>query len=107
VTCFNCAGWGHFSTNCKEPRLCFVCETSDHIGRECPEWDKSNEPVQYLGSAAQGLRFFHVEVLDDLTRSGYLKCLDNCAVLSVEEGLIDEVEIVENLKRLFDHNWHW
>jgi hypothetical protein len=53
------------------------------------------------------LGFFLVEVLDDLTRSGNLKCLFNCVVLSVKEGLIDEVEIVENLNMLFDHNWHW
>jgi hypothetical protein len=25
VACFNCGSWGHFSTDCREPRLCFVC----------------------------------------------------------------------------------
>jgi hypothetical protein len=65
------------------------------------------EPAQYLESAAQGLGFFHVEVLDDTNRGGYLIFLDNYLMLSVEEGLIDKAEIVENLKKLFDHNWHW
>jgi hypothetical protein len=52
VNCFNCAGWGHFSTYCKEQTLCFVCQTADHVGRDCLEWLKLLKPVQYLGSAA-------------------------------------------------------
>jgi hypothetical protein len=52
ISCFNCAEWGHYSTNCKQPKLCFICHTSAHVGRDCPEWMKPLEPVQYLGSAA-------------------------------------------------------
>jgi hypothetical protein len=40
VICFNCAEWGHYSSECKQPRLCFVCQTTEHVGRECPEWQK-------------------------------------------------------------------
>jgi hypothetical protein len=43
VTCFNCAKWGHFSTDCKEPKLCFICQTASHVGKECPEWMKPVE----------------------------------------------------------------
>jgi hypothetical protein len=107
VTCYNCAEWGHFCTDCKEPKMCFVCQTSNHVGRECPEWMKPVESAQYLGSAAQGLGFFHIEVVEEKSRSGYLKFLDNCAVLSVEEGFIEVEEIVENLQKMFDPNWHW
>jgi hypothetical protein len=107
ITCFNCAGYGHFSTDCREPRLCFVCQTTDHLGRECPEWNKPVEPAQYLGSAAQGLGFFHVEVCDDLNRRGYLKFLGNCAVLLVEECVISEEEIIDSLKKLFDPSCQW
>jgi hypothetical protein len=64
-------------------------------------------PVQYLGSAAQGLGFFHVDVQDEEIRGGYLKFLDNCDVLTVEEGVIEGPEIIENLQRLFDRNWQW
>jgi hypothetical protein len=31
--------------------------------------------------------------------------LRNCAILSIEEGYIEEDEIVEGLKKLFDQNW--
>jgi hypothetical protein len=57
VTCFNCAEWGHFSNDCKEPRLCFICQTIDHVGRDCPEWLKHVESAQYLGSVDQGISF--------------------------------------------------
>jgi hypothetical protein len=40
VTCFSFGQWKHFSTDCKEPRLCFMCQTYDHVGKECPEWSK-------------------------------------------------------------------
>jgi hypothetical protein len=107
VTCFNCVGWGHYSSDCKEPKVCFVCQTANHVGRECPEWRKLLEPAQYLGSEAQGLGFFHVDVLEEVQRNGYLKFLNNCAILTVEEGEMEEGEIVENLKILFNGNWNW
>jgi hypothetical protein len=40
VTCFNCGEWGHFSTDCREPKVCFICQTTNHVGRDCPEWQK-------------------------------------------------------------------
>jgi hypothetical protein len=41
-------------------------------GRDCPEWKKPLEPVQYLGSAVQGLGFFHVEVMEEENKAGFL-----------------------------------
>jgi hypothetical protein len=60
-----------------------------------------------LGSAAQGLGFLHVDVVDEGNKSGYMKFLENCAILSIEEGYIEEEEIVEGLQKLFDQNWQW
>jgi hypothetical protein len=65
------------------------------------------ESAQYLGSAAQGLGFFHVNVAEEKNTRRYLKFLDNCAILTVEEGLIGEEDIVKNFKRIFYQNWHW
>jgi hypothetical protein len=48
-----------------------------------------------------------VEVQEEVNRGGYLKFLDNCAVLTVEEGEIESEEIIENLQQLFYHKWHW
>jgi hypothetical protein len=65
------------------------------------------ESAQYLGSAAQGLGFLHVDVVDEGNKSGYMKFLENCTILSIEEGYIEEEEIVEGLQKLFDQNWQW
>jgi hypothetical protein len=62
VTCFNYGEWGRFIPNCKPMRLCFICQPVAHIGRDYLEWQKPLECAQYLGSASQGLVFFHVEV---------------------------------------------
>jgi hypothetical protein len=48
-----------------------------------------------------------VEVQEEENRRGYLKFLDNYAVLTIEEGEISAEEIVDNLKQLFDQKWHW
>jgi hypothetical protein len=77
------------------------------VGRDYPEWQKPLEPAQYLDSAAQGLGFIHVEVQDEESKGGYLKFLDNCVVLIVEEGDIGVVDIVLNLQLLFDKKWNW
>jgi hypothetical protein len=37
VTCYNCAQWGHYSTDYKKAKQCFVCQTAAHVGKECPE----------------------------------------------------------------------
>jgi hypothetical protein len=51
--------------------------------------------------------FFHVDVSEEVNRTGYMRFLDNCAVLTVEEGFIEEEEIVDSLQKLFDQSWHW
>jgi hypothetical protein len=53
------------------------------------------EAAQYLGSAAQDLGFFHVDVQEEVNRNDYLKFLDNWAILTVEEVEIEEGEIVD------------
>jgi hypothetical protein len=77
------------------------------VGKECPKWQKPLVAAQYLGSAAHGLVFFHLDVVEQESRAGYLKFLDNCAILTLEEGVIEEKEVVESLEKLFDQNWHW
>jgi hypothetical protein len=44
-------------------------------------------------------------VIKEPSRSGYLRFLDNCAILIVEEGFIEEEELLESLQKLFDQKW--
>jgi hypothetical protein len=46
-------------------------------------------------------------VIKEPSRSGYLRFLDNCAILIVEEGFIEEDELLESLQKLFDQKWQW
>jgi hypothetical protein len=53
------------------------------------------------------LGFFHIDVQEDVNRCGFMKFLDNCAILTIEEGKMGANEIVENyLQDLFDKKWH-
>jgi hypothetical protein len=36
-----------------------------------------------------------------------MRFLENCVILTVEEGDIVEAEIVENMQMLFDPAWLW
>jgi hypothetical protein len=80
---------------------------TDHVGKNRSEWEKPMESALYLESVAQGLGFFHVEVQENENKGGYLKFLDNCVVLTIEEGEIEVAAIIENLQNLFDKKWHW
>jgi hypothetical protein len=46
-----------------------------------------------------------VDVAEEVQRNGYLRFLDNCAILTIEKGEMDEAEIIDNLKMLFYDNW--
>jgi hypothetical protein len=70
ATCFNCAEGGHFSTDCRELRLCFICQTTNHVGKDCPKWQKPIESSHYFGSAAQGFGFFHIDVQEEGNTGG-------------------------------------
>jgi hypothetical protein len=68
---------------------------------------QASRTTTILGECCTGLEIFQVDVSDEGNRSGYMKFLNNCAVLTVEEGFIEEEEIVESLQKLFDQNWQW
>lgn len=40
-------------------------------------------------------------------RFKHWKGLDNFGIFSIEQGDIEEPEIIGHLKRLFDENWEW
>lgn len=107
IPCYNCGEVGHFSSDCKKPRLYFICHTTAHLGKECPDWKKPTQAALYLGSANQGLGFFHIDTSESDWRFKHALSFDNCGVLIVEEGEVTKEEIVENLKLLFDKDWPW
>jgi hypothetical protein len=74
---------------------------------KCLEWDNPQRTAQYYGSANQGLDFLHVEVDSKEDRIRLWDTTDNQGVLTIEEGEMEQEEIIQNLKRMFDKEWQW
>lgn len=107
VVCFNCGEIGHLSSACRRPRVCFICQSTNHVVDLCPEWKKPPVAAQYYGSANRGLGFYLIDVEARGNRFKHWNGLDNFGIMKIEEGEIDEKGILENLKELFDVDWPW
>jgi hypothetical protein len=107
IFCYNCGDPDHFSSNCTRPKICFICQKKDHMVNKCPEWKSPQRVAQYFGSANQGLGFLHVEVDPREDRIRLWDASDNHGVLTIEEGEMEQAEIVQKLKLMFDKEWNW
>jgi hypothetical protein len=72
-----------------------------------PEWKKPQKSAQYFGSANQGLGFLHVEVSSEEDKIRLWDSSDNHGVLTIEEGDMEQKDILQNLMRMFDKEWQW
>lgn len=107
VVCFNCGVVGHMSSTCKNPKVCFICQHTDHVVENCPKWLKPPVAGQYYGSANKGLGFFLIDVEARENRFKHWQGLDNFGLVSIVSGEISEEGLVTNLRELFDRNWDW
>lgn len=41
VVCFNCGEIGHLNSAYSRPRVCFICQSTNHVVELCPEWKKN------------------------------------------------------------------
>jgi hypothetical protein len=57
VTCYNCAEWGHYSTDCKASKLCFICQTAAHVGQGLSRVEEATRTCSVPGECCAGLRF--------------------------------------------------
>lgn len=73
----------------------------------CPEWKKPPKAAEYLGSANHGLGFLHVDVEGTEEKFKAWSNLDNCRVLTIEEGEMEKEDIIQCLRRMFDKEWKW
>jgi hypothetical protein len=62
VICYNCVVPRHHKANCKNPIVCFIYKKEDHIVENCPVRSQDHICAKYIGSAANGLRFYQIEV---------------------------------------------
>jgi len=71
----------------------------------CPMW-KSDHPVAaFMGSASQGLGFYHLEV-PSVESTQWLN-LTNCGVVRVISGQITLAELEVELSDIYCRDWPW
>jgi hypothetical protein len=62
VICYNCGEPGHHKASCLLPKTCFICSSLEHEVDVCPVKKQPQQIAKFIGSAASGLGFYHIEL---------------------------------------------
>uniref|UniRef100_A0A8I6Y4X1 CCHC-type domain-containing protein n=1 Tax=Hordeum vulgare subsp. vulgare TaxID=112509 RepID=A0A8I6Y4X1_HORVV len=106
MICFNCSWPGHYVGNCVEPKGCFICSGTHNVNN-CIAWARLQPTVEYFGSAAVGLGFYHIDI-PVAAESNWLN-YKNCAVLKVLKGEVSASDLIVQLNGIFckGKEWPW
>jgi hypothetical protein len=85
--------------------VCFICKKEDHIVENCPVRNQGHTCAKYIGSAANGLGFYQIEV--PTGGDSPSKDFTNCGKVYVETGDITQEELQLELATCFNPNWPW
>jgi hypothetical protein len=66
---------------------------------------RPHQIARYVGSAATGLGFYHIEASE--TSINPISTTKNCGVVSVEEGEISKEELAREFSNIYKTNWPW
>lgn len=91
--------------NCARPKICFICGIAGHHMNACPAWKRDHPIAAYVGSASQGLGFYHLEVPDN--ESTQWLNLTHCGVVRVKTGLISLAKLETELSEIYSKDWPW
>jgi hypothetical protein len=86
-------------------KICFICGIAGHHMNACSTWKEDHPVAAYVGSANQGLGFYHVEI-PDVQSTQWLN-LTNCGVVRVITGEINMAELEGELSEIYDRDWLW
>jgi hypothetical protein len=103
VVCYNCGVPGHHKANCTKSKICFICRESEHVVEECPIKVKDHLNARYIGSAACGLGFYHVEV--PKVQDQLMIYVSNCGEVYIDTGEITKDGLVKELAVSFNPDW--
>jgi hypothetical protein len=84
--------------------VCFVCGLTGHEVDLCPTKKQVFPVAAYLGSAASGLGFFHIDLPEKPVRELSIK---NIGVVYVESGAINKEELASGLTAIYKTTWPW
>lgn len=67
---------------CVKPKSCFICKMVTHKVENCPVRKKPHTSARYVGSAAPGLGFYHLDAPD--VNSQHHGALKNVGIVLVD-----------------------
>jgi hypothetical protein len=85
--------------------MCFICKATSHPVEECPVRRRPHQMAKYVGSAAIGLGFYHIELSEVVINP--VASTKNCGVVIVEGGVISREELAAEFSKIYKTNWPW
>ncbi|KAK1653959.1 hypothetical protein QYE76_071764 [Lolium multiflorum] len=89
-----CGEPGHFKQSCDKKGFCFICKATNHPVEECRVIKRPPQIAKYIGSAATGLGFFHIEIPDDVVVNP-VATTKNYGLVLTEKGNITKSKLVK------------
>lgn len=105
VICYNCGDPCHHKDKCEKPKSCIICKMVTHVVDDCPVWKQAHTSARYVGSAAQGLGFYHLDVPD--VNAQHHGALKNVGIVLIESGEVTKQELAEEFADIYKTNWPW
>jgi hypothetical protein len=105
VICYNFGLPGHHKASCKKPMICFICKKENHLVENCPVRKHGHSCAQYMGSAANGLGFYYIQILEEVATPSI--DFTNCGKIYIETGEITMEELQLELATCFNPNCPW
>jgi hypothetical protein len=103
--CLGCGEPGHFKQSCDKKAFCFICKATNHGVEGCPVVKRPPQVAKYIGSAANGLGFFHIEIPEVVVNP--VTTTKNCGLVLIEEGNITKAELAKEFAGIYRTNWPW
>jgi hypothetical protein len=83
--------------------MCFICKATNHAVENCPVRKRPHQMAKYIGSAAIGLGFYHIEIPEVVVNP--VASTKNCSVVLVQGGEITAEELTAEFSKIYKTNW--
>jgi hypothetical protein len=103
--CLGCGEPGHFKQSCDKKAFCFICKATNHGVEGCLVIKRPPQVAKYIGSAANGLGFVHIEIPEVVVNP--VTTTKNCGLVLIEEGNITKAELAKEFAGIYRKNWPW
>jgi hypothetical protein len=95
--CMCCGEPGQHQTMCTKPKVCFIYKATSHPVEECPVRKRPHQMAKYVGSAATGLGFYHIELPKVVVNP--VASTKNCG-----RGVISRDELAAEFSKIYKTN---